>query len=221
MTASAPRIAFLHTGAVVIAPVRGAGRASSCPDATTVNYLDDRSSPTSATPSARAPCPSASTDLVRAAAERRSGCRHVHVLVDLASSPLRPRRRSACRCCASTRRWRMPRCAPATASRVLATLPTTCAPDHWRSSGSGPRSRGASRSSSSEVIEGAFAAVASGDRATHDRLVAAAIERGAAEVDVIVLAQASMASAARRCRSTCRCSRAPARRRAPAELASR
>jgi hypothetical protein len=49
---------------------------------------------------------------------------------------------------------------------------------------------------SSEVIEGAFAAVAGGDRETHDRLVAAAIERGAAEADVIVLAQASMASAA-------------------------
>jgi hypothetical protein len=31
---------------------------------------------------------------------------------------------------------------------------------------------------------------------THDRLVAAAIERNAADVDVIVLAQASMASAA-------------------------
>jgi hypothetical protein len=48
----------------------------------------------------------------------------------------------------------------------------------------------------SEVVEGAFAAVSSGDRDAHDKLVAAAIERLAAEADVVVLAQASMASAA-------------------------
>ncbi|MNP81158.1 hypothetical protein D3C76_1794470 [compost metagenome] len=45
-------------------------------------------------------------------------------------------------------------------------------------------------------MEGAFAAVSGGDRATHDRLVGAAIERLAADADVVVLAQASMASAA-------------------------
>jgi aspartate/glutamate racemase len=48
----------------------------------------------------------------------------------------------------------------------------------------------------SEVVEGAFTAVSSGDRAEHDRLVVAAIERLAADADIIVLAQASMASAA-------------------------
>ena len=44
------------------------------------------------------------------------------------------------------------------------------------------------------VVEGAFAAAVAGDRARHDALVAAAID--AASGDVIVLAQASMASAA-------------------------
>jgi len=78
---------------------------------------------------------------------------------------------------------------------VLATLPTTLTPtvallrERAELAGRGADIR-------SEVIEGAFAAVSSGDRATHDRLVAAAIERVAADADVVVLAQASMASAA-------------------------
>ncbi|WP_419992601.1 aspartate/glutamate racemase family protein [Streptomyces boninensis] len=48
------------------------------------------------------------------------------------------------------------------------------------------------------VVEGAFEAVAGGDRERHDTLVAAAVERQAATADVIVLAQASMATAAQR-----------------------
>jgi len=79
--------------------------------------------------------------------------------------------------------------------RVLATLPTTCRPtlglieERAALAGVAPEL-------SSEVIDGAFEAIVSGDRETHDRLVGAAIERGAAEADVIVLAQASMATAA-------------------------
>jgi Asp/Glu/hydantoin racemase len=78
---------------------------------------------------------------------------------------------------------------------VLATLATP----------SGPTTRlieeraalaGRNPSITSVVIDGAFTAVSSGDRPTHDRLVAAAIERAAADADVVVLAQASMASAA-------------------------
>jgi hypothetical protein len=45
----------------------------------------------------------------------------------------------------------------------------------------------------SRVVEGAFAAVIGGDGATHDRLVGAALREMAKNVDVIVLAQASMA----------------------------
>lgn len=48
----------------------------------------------------------------------------------------------------------------------------------------------------STLCEGAFQAVAAGDTETHDRLVTAGIRALMAKVDVIVLAQASMARAA-------------------------
>lgn len=46
------------------------------------------------------------------------------------------------------------------------------------------------------VVDGAFEAVSGGDRARHDELVVAALRDLAERADVIVLAQASMASAA-------------------------
>ncbi|CAM3626688.1 aspartate/glutamate racemase family protein [Occultella aeris] len=46
------------------------------------------------------------------------------------------------------------------------------------------------------IVAGAFEAVSGGDRARHDELVGAAIVEWAAQVDVVVLAQASMAGAA-------------------------
>ena len=45
------------------------------------------------------------------------------------------------------------------------------------------------------LVEGAVAARDAGDQAGHDRLVRTAVERAAAEADVVVLAQASMAAA--------------------------
>lgn len=45
----------------------------------------------------------------------------------------------------------------------------------------------------SQLCEGAFEAVTAGDTATHDAIVTAGLEKLAAQVDVIVLAQASMA----------------------------
>jgi Asp/Glu/hydantoin racemase len=45
----------------------------------------------------------------------------------------------------------------------------------------------------SHLCEGAFQAVISGDTATHDRAVTEGLKKLAGEVDVIVLAQASMA----------------------------
>jgi Asp/Glu/hydantoin racemase len=78
---------------------------------------------------------------------------------------------------------------------VLATLATTCGPT-TRLITERAELAGRAPSITSVVIDGAFEAVASGDRPTHDRLVAAAIERAAADADVVVLAQASMASAA-------------------------
>ena len=70
---------------------------------------------------------------------------------------------------------------------VLATLAATL----------GPTGRLVERAGSADVtalvVEGAAAARAAGDTATHDRLIAEAID--AADADVILLAQASMANA--------------------------
>ena len=78
---------------------------------------------------------------------------------------------------------------------VVATIPTTLKPTveliHARAALAGK---------TVEVIStlcaGAFQAVAAGDTATHDQLVAAGIRELMGQVDVIVLAQASMARAA-------------------------
>ncbi len=74
---------------------------------------------------------------------------------------------------------------------VIATLPSTLDPTvhliQRQATGLELKSR---------VVEGAFAAVMSGDGAKHDRLVGDALRDLAGQVDVIVLAQASMARVA-------------------------
>lgn len=78
---------------------------------------------------------------------------------------------------------------------VIATLPTTLRP-----TAALLRERADQAGSQVEltevVVEGAFQAVSSGDPARHDALVGAAITDQAKRSDVIVLAQASMAGAA-------------------------
>jgi Asp/Glu/hydantoin racemase len=75
---------------------------------------------------------------------------------------------------------------------VIATLPSTLEPTVELI-----RSRGAAQNKAidltSIVVEGAFDAVISGNGAKHDELVGAALKQLARKVDVIVLAQASMA----------------------------
>ena len=75
---------------------------------------------------------------------------------------------------------------------VLATLPTTLEPTadliQRRAAKAGRQIKLTSR-----LCEGAFEALMVGDAATHDALVAAALKALVAQVDVIVLAQASMA----------------------------
>lgn len=77
---------------------------------------------------------------------------------------------------------------------VLATLPTTLGPTNRLI-------RDTAIAANREVTiidrlcDGAFAHLASGDRAAHDRLVREAFEELAPQVDIVVLAQASMASA--------------------------
>ncbi|WP_406246852.1 aspartate/glutamate racemase family protein [Microbacterium sp. M] len=190
---SAPRIAFLHTGAVNIAPF-GALAAEFLPDATVVNYLDDRIVADLGDEARAASVPERIEDLVRAAAAGGADavmftCSSISELAAPAAAAagvrvLRVDEAMADAAVAAGRRI-----------RVLATLPTTCRPTLGLIEERAALA-GAAPELSSEVIDGAFEAIVSGDRETHDRLVGAAIERGAAEADVIVLAQASMATAA-------------------------
>src|SRR6185437_1557794 len=75
---------------------------------------------------------------------------------------------------------------------VIATLPTTLAPT---SDLVKRRAAAAGRSIelTARLCEGAFDALMGGDPARHDRMVAEALKELSAQVDVIVLAQASMA----------------------------
>lgn len=187
------RIAFVHTGAVVIAPVVEQARRV-LPDATIVNYLDDRIVADLGDAERAASVADRLAHLVEAA--RDGGAEVVMLTCSSISQHAAP----------LTARTGVPvlRIDEAMADRavsagsriaVVATLPTTLAPTVELL-----RERaglvGADPSILDEVVDGAFAAVSSGDRGAHDRLVSAAIERLAAEADVVVLAQASMASAA-------------------------
>lgn len=75
---------------------------------------------------------------------------------------------------------------------VLATLPTTLAPTTELVEATA-REAGRPVTVVSRLCEGAFAALDRGDGARHDAIIAEELDRLAAEVDVVVLAQASMA----------------------------
>jgi aspartate/glutamate racemase len=192
MTASS-RFALLHTGAVNIAPFAALAR-THLPDATAINLLDDRIVADLADPQRAASVPDRVTALVQAAADAGAE------MVLMTCSSISPLAREV------SQKVGIPvlRIDEAMADEavvigdriaVIATLPTTLTPTTTLIR---ERAALAGREPvlTSEVVEGAFAAVSGGDRAEHDRLVAAAIERLAAEADVVVLAQASMASAA-------------------------
>lgn len=187
------RIAFLHTGAVVIPPVAElAGRL--LPDAATVNYLDDKIVADLGDAERAASVESRLEDLVRAA--QSAGADAVMLTCSSISGfaaglsekvgipVLRIDEAMADQAVAAGSRI-----------AVIATLPTTLAPT-MALIDERAALVGASPEVLSEVVDGAFAAVAGGDRARHDELVGAAIVRLAAQADVLVLAQASMASAA-------------------------
>lgn len=78
---------------------------------------------------------------------------------------------------------------------VVATLPTTLAPTadlvRRRAAAAGKEIE-----LTSKLCEGAFEALMSGDAARHDEMVAEALRTLSAQVDIIVLAQASMARVA-------------------------
>lgn len=187
------RIAFLHTGAVNIAPF-GALASEFLPGATVVNYLDDKIVADLGDAERAASVPGRIEDLVRAAA---SGGADAVMFTCSSISELAAPAGAAAGIAVLRVDEAMADAAVRAGSRirVIATLPTTCRPTLALIS-ERAEVAGLSPSLTSEVVEGAFEAIVSGDRETHDRLVGAAIERGAAEADVVVLAQASMATAA-------------------------
>lgn len=189
----ATRIALLHTGAVVISPIMEFVKRE-LPEATAINYLDDRIVADLGDSERAASVPVRIADLAKAAAEAGAEailltCSSISELAEATALEVGVPILRIDEAMADEAVARGDRIA------VLATLATTCAPttrlieERAALAGKNPQIR-------SIVVDGAFAAVASGDRPTHDKLVAAAIREAAAEVDVVVLAQASMASAA-------------------------
>jgi Asp/Glu/hydantoin racemase len=75
---------------------------------------------------------------------------------------------------------------------VVATLPSTLNPTAELIKSQAEK-KGKEIDLTKKLCEGAFEAVISGDGITHDKIVAAGIQELTAQVDVIVLAQASMA----------------------------
>ncbi|HSN11171.1 MAG TPA: aspartate/glutamate racemase family protein [Propionibacteriaceae bacterium] len=186
------RIALLHTGAVNIAPFGALTRAH-WPGVETMNLLDDKIVADLPTP--RAPsvaerlqdlvgtAVAAGADAVlltcssiseyAAGLSREAGIPVLRVDEAVADAAVAAGRRIA----------------------VIATLPTTLGPS-VRLVQERAALAGAEPEVSEVLVDGAFEAVAAGDTATPDRLVGEAVVRAAASSDVVVLAQASMATAA-------------------------
>lgn len=185
------RTAFIHTGAVVIAPVMELATAV-MPEVDVVNLLDDKIVADLAAGRVEE-VESRLLHLVGAAREAGAG----EVMLSCSSisgyaagltdkgglSVLRIDEAMADAAAGYAR------------VAVLATLPTTLRPTTALIVERAER-LDARVEIDQEVIEGAFEAVTTGRRDVHDSLLAEAIERHARDADAIVLAQASMASAA-------------------------
>jgi aspartate/glutamate racemase len=186
------RVALLHTGAVVIGPISSAVR-EALPDATVVNYLDDRIVADLGDESRATSVPERVIDLVRAA--HRGGADVVMLTCSSISALAAP---SAEAVGLPVLRIDEAMADDAVAHRrigVVATLPTTLGPTVALLRERAERA-GAVVEIEERLVDGAFDAVVAGDRDRHDALVVAEIERIAQGCDVVVLAQASMASAA-------------------------
>jgi Asp/Glu/hydantoin racemase len=187
------RVALLHTGAVVI-PMTAGLVARELPGVTAVNYLDDKIVADLGDEAVAASVPGRVRELAQAAVDGGAGA----VLLTCSSiSELAAQTAEAVGVPVLRIDEAMADEAISLGGRiaVIATLPTTCGPT-TRLIGERAELVGATPRITSVVVEGAFEAVASGDRTRHDDLVADAIRSAAGDADVIVLAQASMASAA-------------------------
>ena len=187
------RDAFLHTGAVVIEPVSRL-RAEHLPDVVAVNYLDDRIVADLGAEATRESVRARLENLVSAA--KSSGAEAVMLTCSSISGYA-----ASLESTVGIPVLRIDEAMADTAVSgggritVIATLATTSAPTtallHERAA-----LLGTSPTIDSVVVDGAFEAIVGGDPATHDRLGGGAIVAAAADSDVIVLAQASMAGAA-------------------------
>lgn len=187
------RVALLHTGAVVI-PTFAALTKEHWPSIEVVNLLDDRIVADLSAEERRTSVPDRLRELVSAA--RAGGAEAVvltcssisgeaaGVAAEVGIPVLRIDEAMADQAAAIGGRI-----------AVIATLPTTLEPT-CRLLAERVALAGAEAQIERVLVEGAFSAVAGGDREEHDRLVEAAVSAAAARADVVVLAQASMASAA-------------------------
>lgn len=188
------RIAFLHTGAVVISAIAEQA-ARHLPQAEVLNLLDDRIVADLGAGGTRAE--SVVSRLSHLARAARDAGAETLMLTCSSISGYAAGLADTVRIPVLRIDEAMADAAVAAGSRiaVVATLPTTLVPTTQIL-----RERGDLRGTSPEVAEvlvkGAFDAAVNGDRQAHDRLVVAAIEAAADGCDVVVLAQASMASAA-------------------------
>jgi aspartate/glutamate racemase len=187
------RVALLHTGAVVIGTF-AALTARHWPGTTVVNLLDDR---IVADLADQARQDTVLPRLIGLAGVARDGGADAVVFTCSSISGLAPAVVQAARLPVLRIDEAMADEAVGVGARVavLATLPTTLEPTCALLA---ERSALLDRTIQVQrvLVEGAFAAVAGGDRALHDRLVAEQLARATATADVVVLAQASMASAA-------------------------
>ncbi|ROR72411.1 aspartate/glutamate racemase family protein [Bogoriella caseilytica] len=188
-----PRVALLHTGAVVIAPITEKLQ-SALPGVDAVNYLDDRMVADLGHSERAASVPERVTLMAKAA---RTAGAEVMMLTCSSISEMAAAASAAAGIPVLRIDEAMADEAVERGKRVtvLATLETTCAPTSRLIAERADRI-GRSPEIRRVIIGGAFKAVSTGDRAEHDRLVAQAIQDAAPDSDVIVLAQASMASAA-------------------------
>lgn len=187
------RVALLHTGAVVI-PVFAGLTAEQWPGVEVLNLLDDKIVADLRNEERRGSVAGRVRDLVHAAAS--SGAEAV-VLTCSSISGLAGEVAAAVGVPVLRIDEAMADEAAAIGGRiaVIATLPTTLEPTCALLAERLGRA-GVNAEVEQVLVEGAFAAVSAGDRAEHDRLVGDAVRAAAARSDVVVLAQASMASAA-------------------------
>ncbi len=186
-------VALIHTGSVVIEPISKTVK-ELLPEVEVINYLDDKIVAHLSNPTLAMGVPERVANLVQAA--RLAGA-DVAMLTcsSISAVAAYAQMRGGITVLQIDQAMADQAVSIGETVAVIATLPTTCVPTvnlvQQRA-----ELQGLTPTISQEVVEGAFDAIAGGNKALHDSLVGEAIRRAAKDNDVVVLAQASMASAA-------------------------